>query len=203
MRGSRYTRKAFTNLANLAAPDILNLPEYAATELQQRYYAVLNWLNQNPDWLLILDNADTKESAIAVEKLYAKLSKGHVLITSRRTNWSPQVRQLPLEVLTEKAATAFLLERTQDKRRKLADDEMLAGQIAKDLGYLALALEQAGAYIYTGHLTLARYRQQWEARRREVLVWYDEQLMQYPLSVAATWQTSFDQLSENARLLLN
>ena len=35
-----------------------------------------------------------------------------------------------------------------------------------------------------------------------MLAWFDPRLMQYPTSVAITWQTSFDQLGEPARSLL-
>jgi tetratricopeptide (TPR) repeat protein len=195
--------KLFDNLAALCAPPVLNLPEYNAPEERRRYESVIQWLNQHPGWLLILDNADTPQSAKAVEKLFGQLQGGHVLITSRQTNWSRPVSQMRLEVLTPEAAASFLLERTQDKRRKLAEDEHLAGQLAGDLGGLALALEQAGAYIATRRLTLAQYRQAWQSQHRQVLEWKDERLMQYPHSVAVTWQTTVKQLTAPARTLLD
>ena len=43
---------------------------------------------------------------------------------------------------------------------------------------------------------------EWRGQRDKVLEWYDPRLMQYPKSVAVTWQTSFDQLGESARRLL-
>jgi hypothetical protein len=116
--------KLFSNLAALCAPPVLDLPEYNTPEEQRRYEGVIQWLNQHPGWLLIIDNADTPESARAVEKLFGQLQGGHVLITSRQTNWSRQVSQMRLEVLAPEAAASFLLERTQDKRRKLAEDEL-------------------------------------------------------------------------------
>lgn len=64
---------------------------------------------------------------------------------------------------------------------------------SRELGGLALALEQAGAYIDKLRLSFAEYRVRWEASRSEVLSWYDPQVMQYPESVARTWQTTFDQ----------
>lgn len=35
-----------------------------------------------------------------------------------------------------------------------------------------------------------------------MLAWFDPRLMQYPGSVAITWQTSFDRLGDSARRLL-
>ena len=72
-----------------------------------------------------------------------------------------------------------------------------------ELGQLALALEQAGAYIAKNGLTFDDYAERWHKKHDQVIDWFDERLMQYPLSVAVTWQTSFDQLTQAGRELLN
>jgi tetratricopeptide (TPR) repeat protein len=182
--------------------------------------AVLRWL-QNPiyapppaplensdgqdrNYLLILDNADTEEAAQAVEELLPDLA-GHVLITSRISNWSAAVRDEPLETISREAAVQFLLERTDKKR--VADarqDPELAGKLAEDLlGCLPLALEQAAAYIAVKRMTLAEYIQAWELEREKVLGWCDKRLMQYPQSVLVTYERTIRELSPAARALLN
>jgi tetratricopeptide (TPR) repeat protein len=125
-----------------------------------------------------------------------------VLITSRIGNWSAGVEPLELHVLVPEAAESFLLDRTPH-RRKAADDPARAGSIARELDGLALALEQAGANIDKLRLSLAEYLQRWEAKRSEVLGWHDPRLMQYPFSVAVTWETTFTQLAEPERRLLD
>lgn len=192
-----------TNMANLSDPKILDLPEHKATDESIKHAAVIQWLNTYSGWLLILDNADSPAAAKAVEALFGSLQQGHLLITSRLSNWSLQIHKQELLLLSPEAAEAFLLETTDSTRAKQPDDPTLAAQIANDLGYLALALEQARAYIATNEISLAQYRQKWEANRLGVLQWYDAQQMQYPASVAITWQTSFDQLSPQAVDLLN
>jgi Tetratricopeptide repeat len=192
-----------TNIANLSDPLIMNLPEHTAQDEEIKYAAVINRLNEYPDWLLILDNADTAAAAEKVEEVFAALQQGHVLITTRIDNWSPQIKKKRLGVLNRKDAIAFLLETTYNDREKRDDDNEVAGTIADDLGDLALALEQARAYIVTKELSLAGYRKKWEANRADVLSWFDKQQMQYPASVAITWQTSFSQLSGAAITLLN
>jgi hypothetical protein len=72
----------------------------------------------------------------------------------------------------------------------------------EDLGGLALALEQAGAYISQRRLSLAAYRSQWQSSREQVLPWSDAQLMQYDRSLATTWLTSYRAVSDGARTLL-
>ena len=136
-----------TNLAVLCNPLVLNLPERNRPEETERLAAVFRWLSENSGWLLILDNADTPEAAAEVEKTLPQLQGGRVIITSRIADWSPAVQTAELEVLDEEDAAAFLLERTEPKRKKTLADPREAAALARDLGGLALALEQAGAYV--------------------------------------------------------
>ncbi len=192
------------NLASLCAPAVLDLPEKEARETEIQVAAVLRWLQQHPGWLLIFDNVDSEDAAQAVEDLRSQLSaSGQFLVTSRLSNWPGAVKSLALDVLEEADAAVFLLERTDERRRKQADDAEQAAQLAVELGQLALALEQAGAYIATRRLTFAQYVERWRSKHDLVLTWFDKRLMQYPLSVAITWQTSFDQLTAGGRELLN
>jgi tetratricopeptide (TPR) repeat protein len=190
------------NLAALVEPSVLDLPEQKVEDEEARATAVVRWLNQIPGWLLIIDNVDTEPAAEAVENLLAELEGGHVLITSRLARWSAAVERLDLGVLSDEAAVSFLLERTAKDRRKTADDEAQARIMARELGNLALALEQAGAYINRNRHSFATYLAEWHAKRAKVTAWFDERVMKYPNSVAVTWQTSFDQLGAPARALL-
>ena len=72
------------------------------------------------------------------------------MVTARASNFPASLRKLQLDVLEEVLATAFLLDRTRDDRVRSADDFAQAREIARELGGLALGLEQAGAYIATG-----------------------------------------------------
>jgi tetratricopeptide (TPR) repeat protein len=187
-------------LAGLAA--VLDLPEKDATEEAVQRQAVIGWLGSHPGWLLILDGIDAKAAAQAVEALLPQISGGQVLFTTRLSKWSAAVQRLPLEVLGTEAAAAFLLERTASGRREEPADSANARELAQDLDGLALALEQAGAYIDERGISISRYRKDWQERRERVLSWFDPQLMQYPESVATTWLTSFQQLSASAQTLL-
>jgi hypothetical protein len=172
------------NLAALCNADILNLPEQNQAEEAARLAAVFRWLNEHSGWLLILDNADTPDAAVEVEKMLPKLQGGGVIITSRIADWSAAVQPTELDVLGEQDAAAFLLERTEPRRKKMASDAEEATVLAHELGSLALALEQTGAYIAKNRCSFSEYRQRWESRKAEVLAWYDNRLMNYPSSVA-------------------
>jgi tetratricopeptide (TPR) repeat protein len=101
-------------------------------------------------------------------------------------------------------AAVLLLRRTEGRRRATPADQSDAAALAKDLGYLALALEQAGAYIAAAPLpmSLAEYRTLLRDSFAEVMDWSDPLLTHYPRAVAATWQTSVACLDEAARVLL-
>jgi Tetratricopeptide repeat len=129
---------------------------------------------------------------------------GRALITGRMANFSAAVATLPLEVLDIADATAFLLERTQGRRAATPDDNAFPRELAEKLGRLALGLEQAGAYIATRRIAIARYLTLWQENRAKVLHWFDKDLMAYDHDVgpAATWATSVEQLKPAGRRLL-
>lgn len=191
------------NLADLCGAMVLDLPEQTAQELSAQVAAAIQWLREHAGWFLILDNVDTDEALQAVEQLLTKLSSGHVVITSRLAQWDQGVESLDLDVLTPESGAEFLLERTAGKRRSADSDETDALLLSKDLDGLALALEQAGAFIAKHCIRLADYRQRWQQQDARVLEWFDPARMKYPRSVATTWQTSIDQLGDDGRQLLD
>jgi tetratricopeptide (TPR) repeat protein len=164
--------------------------------------AVLDWLKLHPGWLLILDNVDTAKALEATDELLGGLTGGCVVVTSRLANFAGQFDPLELDVLTVDDAAAFLLERTERRRQKMPDDAITARQLADDLGGLALALEQAGAYVVRLAISFSRYRELWQDNWDKVAWWSDESITKYPRAVAVTWQTSVNQLTSAGRRLL-
>jgi tetratricopeptide (TPR) repeat protein len=191
-----------SGLAALARADLLDLPERHLQAESEVIGAVLRWLRANPSWLLILDNVDTREARLAVTKLLPALTASRVLITSRRRDWPAGVRRRALDPVRLQPAAEFLLQRTGDDRKREADDEVQALRLAELLDGLPLALEQAGAYIVHTQFSLAEYLDEWKRESEGILGWYDEGVMQYPTSLAITWQRSFQQLSPTAQAIL-
>ena len=81
-------------LAELCGPMILDLPEHAKPEQEPRVAAAVRWLQKNPGWFLILDNLDSEEAVRAAEKLLSKLAGGHAVLTSRISNFGPDIEPL-------------------------------------------------------------------------------------------------------------
>src|SRR6185312_534006 len=191
-----------SNLADLTRLGLSGLSPVPSHAQEEEVSAVLSWLRENTRWLLILDNVDTEEAAEAVRRILPQLQGGHVLMTSRRRNWPASIRKQPLDELGPEEATAYLLQRTEGLRTPAKDDSEQACTLARILDGLPLALEQAAAYIAHHQLTFSEYLEIWEKERESVLEWHDKNQMDYPASVAATWQTTFRQLSPTAATIL-
>jgi tetratricopeptide (TPR) repeat protein len=190
------------NLAALVGAFLLYLPEKGAREDAAKIEAVLRWLEASPTWLLILDNVDDSDAVAAVTALMPRLNGGHVIVTARAANFPATIRKLELDVLGQDAATQFLLERTADDRQRAKDDDVQAGMLARELGGLALGLEQAGAQIATDRIGFARYLKLWNESREKLFAWSDPTLTGSEKTLATTWATSVARLPpQSVRLL--
>jgi tetratricopeptide (TPR) repeat protein len=190
------------SLAALTAFEILHLPEKEARDDATKITAVLRWLESNPTWLMILDNVDDRAAVAEVAKLMPRLKGGHVIVTARASNFPANVRKLEVSTLDESAAAQFLLDRTDADRSKRKDDEALAHELARELGGLALGLEQAGAQIATDRIGFARYLKLWSESREKALAWADATVTGSDRTLATTWATSVARLSPESRRLL-
>jgi hypothetical protein len=123
----------------------------AATTTEAAEWAV-TWLQAHPGWLLILD--DVSEAA-QVEPLLGQLHGGHVVLTTRRdTGWERIATQVWLDMLDPVPATAFITAMTRPSN---PEETQAAADIAAELGYLPLALDQAIAYIVQARVPTVRY----------------------------------------------
>jgi tetratricopeptide (TPR) repeat protein len=190
-------------LAGLTAFEVLDLTEKEARDDATKTTAVLRWLESNPKWLMILDNVDDRAAVAEVAKLMPRLKGGHVVVTARASNFPAGVRKLEVSALDENAAARFLLDRTDADRSKSKDDAALAPTLARELGGLALGLEQAGAHIATDRIGFARYLKLWSDSRDKALAWADATVTGSDRTLATTWATSVARLSPDSRRLLD
>jgi tetratricopeptide (TPR) repeat protein len=144
------------DLTDLAVALSLADPEEASQQLAVA--AVRRWLDDHDRWLLVLDNAGAPDTPTGLEVPLARLVDllpqvihGQVLVTSRDASWEDYAALAELEVFTREEAIGFLLVRSG------ATDEQAAEEVAELLGWLPLALEQAGAYVRQTRTPLATY----------------------------------------------
>jgi tetratricopeptide (TPR) repeat protein len=112
----------------------------------------VQWLAARQRWLLILDNVTDPAD---VAPLLARAPAGRYLITSRRASgWHGTAVPVRLDVLDPAEAQALLSAiLTQDRPRE-ADG---AAELCAQLGFLPLAIEQAGAYLAQAGATPREY----------------------------------------------
>ena len=196
-----------SGLAGLAGVLYSGLDPATNDDVKER--ATLDWLQKNPGWLLIVDNADDDTARNAVVERLSQWANGHVLITARFKQWPQTVEALDLHVLSVEDAVRFLLQATQDRRRVAADDGAQARLLAdQDLDGLCLALEQAAAYIAERQITFEEYRKRWAENLKEARTWANKHVTQFhpdreiSESVATTWLTTFQQLPPASKTLL-
>ena len=153
---------------------------------------VLSHLSTNPkDILLIFDNADKIEPRTLRPYLPPDC---HLLITSHRqeTQWRGMAHPLRLDKFSAAEAHAFWQRRLGD----VADATDALAELAQELGYLPLALEQAAAYMLQRTMVTATgYLRRFKERRQAL--WQRETAPdQYHATIATTWQMAFDHAQE-------
>jgi tetratricopeptide (TPR) repeat protein len=176
-----------SDFANLATE--LSLPQQDAQDQRVIVDAVRKWLGHNGDWLIVFDNARSAED---LGNFIPQGSTGHMVVTSRNPNWKGVARSIPLDVLTSEEAASFILKRTgQDKD---------ASGLAEALGFLPLALEQAGAYIEETGRSIAEYLELFGHYQIELLGRGNIPTL-YPATVRTTWQISFQAAMEDCPIV--
>ncbi|MEV5831092.1 FxSxx-COOH system tetratricopeptide repeat protein [Spirillospora sp. NPDC052242] len=134
-----------------------------------------------PRWLLIYDNAVGPDEIAD----FLPSGGGHVLITSRSTQWRHGARNLDIDVFDRAESTAFLTQRVAGLGGGDAD------QIAEALGDLPLALEQAAAFQAETGISAETLLRELRERARELFdVFNENPPVGYPLTLATVWATS-------------
>jgi len=128
-------------------------------------------------WLLVYDNVG---SPAEIRGLIPSAG-AHVLITTRSQNWAGWATPIPVTVFEPFEAIQLLLKITG------RPSGQSAVRLAKTLGYLPLAIEQAGAYILDTGVPFNRY-----ADRADELMARAPKDAKYPNSVSATFNLAIE-----------
>jgi tetratricopeptide (TPR) repeat protein len=123
----------------LGPPDRPNIDEQV-----QRLF---DELGRRGRWLLIFDNAEAPTTLVGCRP---PSGEGHILVTSRNPNWGAIAKTIHLDVLDHDDAVEFL-------RHRLGRDDPALATLARELGELPLALEQAAAYLEETQTPPAEY----------------------------------------------
>ena len=161
----------------------------------------LTWLaGQRHDWLLLIDNADDPE--INLQQFFPACRHGNIIITSRNPAcrlYAPD-SHFNVSEMNANDAIELLLKMTAAKRSPKNMEQAVS--ICRELGYLALAVAQAGAYI-AHSCSLDDYLHIYREDRAHLLHKYSPHTPgDYQWTVHTTWEMSLKKLTPTATMFL-
>lgn len=155
--------------------------------------------NSAEPWLLILDNAD--DPLLDISRFFPVGNRGTIIVTSRnpecRCHATVGSRELR-DMESDEAITLLL--RCGDLPSEDEDLRRLAQPIAQTLGYLALAVSHAGAFIRQRICSLEDYLDKYTSHRKKLLSRRPVQAGSdyYKYTVYTTWEMSVDSIKKLA-----
>ncbi len=168
------------------------LNEVTVDHLQDCVPPVLSWIEQLPHrWLLLFDNVD--DSGVLknfADRYVPKCGNGDIIITSRLRDSRELGYSIEITMLPEADAILMLLELVG---RSGEEENAAAKAVVHALGYLPLAIAQAGAYIKNECVPTDRYLLHYRSQTQELeLLGYTSKVSwPYRQSSATTWIVSF------------
>ena len=177
-----------SDLVALAEP--LYLSERHEQEQQRVLEAVKRWLGNHGGWLLILDNI---EEVALIADLLPSADQGHLLLTTRSQATGSIAHHINVvEMEPDEGALLVLrrakrLEPTAGMAEAEASERDCALEIARLMGGLPLALDQAAAYLEETACSLPHYLRTYQAQRAVLLSLRGAESTDHPLPVSATF----------------
>jgi predicted ATPase len=181
----------------LGAAKLLKLVTNEVANAEAAAMLVRQWLGTRRNWLLVFDNADDPD---LLRDYLPENEFGHVIVTSRSSEFDVLGVAEPINMssMTQLEATNLLFLRTKcDRNNPL--EEAAAAELVKELGYLPLALEQAGACITALSITIQVYLETFRYRKLSLLEEFRPVAGDYRSSVATTWSLNFSEVERISR----
>jgi hypothetical protein len=200
--------RGFERIAKLCMPHV-----HLCFDSQDGIESVKNTLREWPvPWLLVFDNYDAPRSFPNLSSFFpigCCRNQNAILITSRQASCRRLGHGIEVNGLAEEEAIDLLQCRSHVEQ--FTHEELAEGRkIVKQLGYLALAIDQAGAYIASCQLPLSHFADHYERRKEHILNNTPETLWEYQsltesctrssganLGVLTTWELSLQQISQD------
>ena len=191
------------------------MPKFDVKNTEASIRFVLERLRTSPGkWLLVFDNFDDPSSfhTKSIKEYFPRSRDGSILVTSRVREATFLGNAIDVSVMSNEEAVELLFQRSKrDEARRSATDLLEAPKIVARLGFHALAIDQAGAYIFSGDYDLDVFLNHYNKRRMEVLsakpsLWdYRRKLQpdsdfETELTVFTTWELSFELITGDEKV---
>jgi len=195
-------------LTELELPVVQNERQGSALRDDEAIQSVLRWLRSRTHptdgWLVIFDNAD--DLSWGIREIIPKGSQGRVIITSQDERSRMLIpggcERIHVDVMSPQEGTALLLRHLAlDVKSASKKVQVRCGEVAQQLGYLALAIDLAGAYIgndQAPEAALIQYLADYNLHRDELLKMDGFQgLLATEKTVWTVWDTTLEKITRN------
>lgn len=186
-----------------ATAQAMSKPNFSLADDEGNLQFVRNTLGTwHGKWLLVFDNFDDPMSFSnkSIKEYFPRGGQGSALIAGRHEEGKSLGQHIDVSTMSDEEALELLFRRSQVDRSDLNLQE--GRKIINRLGFHALAIDQAGAYILARNLDINLYLTHYNDRREKVLseapeLWdYKRTLKDNPetatkLTVFTTWELSF------------
>ncbi|KAH6681362.1 hypothetical protein B0J14DRAFT_633104 [Halenospora varia] len=193
------TKEAFERIAGI----LERTSSSGLGDSEQKIKRVLETLERwKTRWILVFDNYDSPQ-VFKVKDFFPRSGPGEILITSRNQNLGRLGERLEVPAMTSDEGLRLLLA-DPIKREK---NKIEGTRIVNRLGGLALAIDQAAAYISDIEMAIEDFLPKYEKETKKVLQYTPDHGWEYStmhvdgqaeknkaLSAFTTWQMSFQQL---------
>ena len=182
-----------------------NAPQDAEANIETLKHILSTWTEP---WLIVFDNFDDPQAFETrdIRNYFPDGKNGAILFTSRHGDSKRLGRVIALGEMSPAEGLELLFQQAGCGR----DESNLAAakDITARLGNLALAIDQAGAYISTRNLPLRLFLDHYNKRREKVWKETPSTLWEYrrklndeeaetSLNVFTTWEMSFEQIQKD------
>ena len=192
-----YTFKGWfsSETENLLRADYLQLGEKHNLFVKnisedQKILRVKDWLSSQKKILLVYDNVPDMEMV----KKYLPNS-GDILITSRNYKLPGAIE---VDIMSNQEAIKLLEKIFQCSKNKNNDFKVQIKSLANTLGYLPLALSQAGGYITENSLTISEYLSLYNTEKDKLLSESTTPAMDTQSAVYITWDISLEKIRRHS-----
>ena len=162
--------------------------------------AVKEYLSTSEEeWLLVIDNVDDPD--LDVSNYFPPGNRGNILITSRNPETCAHAPALDAHHEVDKMELEDAISLILKVSRQDPADQVLrvdARPVVNELGFLALAIDQAGSYIAVRKCTLKEYLDLFQKRRKSLLEKRisKQKSSSYERTVYTTWEISFQMVQK-------
>jgi len=154
-------------------------------------------LSQHPGWLFIYDNVTNYQE---IKDFLPEEGGGYIIMTTRQQHWPSSFKILNIDIMTENDALDLLQSLI---KKNINHEKSYATTLVKTLGFLPLAVAQAGAYIQQNNISIAEYLILYQKHEQELLSDPTIPLGVDSLPVAVTWDISLQAINQDPSIIDN